>query len=189
MSQQTTPDISVPIVPVTPRSPGTRQIPPLEAGDHLDQKTFHERYTAMPENFRAELIEGMVIVPSPLRLPHGRSHVTFNTWLGTYLAATPGIDGADNATSILGEESEPQPDSSLFVSPECGGQCRIVNDYLTGPPEWVGEIASSSEAYDLHGKYRDYEKAGVLEYAVVLLREQAVRWFVLRNGPVRVFGV
>jgi Uma2 family endonuclease len=57
-----------------------------------------------------------------------------------------------------------------------------VDDYLTGAPEWVGEIASSSESYDLHGKYRVYEQAGVLEYLVILMREQAVRWFKRRDG-------
>ena len=28
-------------------------MPPLEPGDHLDQKTFHQRYKAMPEDVRA----------------------------------------------------------------------------------------------------------------------------------------
>ena len=35
-------------------------IPSLEPGDHLDQKTFHARYEAIPENVRAELIGGVV---------------------------------------------------------------------------------------------------------------------------------
>jgi hypothetical protein len=34
------------------------RLPLVEAGDHLDQVTFHERYKAMPEAFRAELIGG-----------------------------------------------------------------------------------------------------------------------------------
>jgi hypothetical protein len=45
----------------------------------------------------------------------------------------------------------------------------------------LGEISSASEAYDLNSKYRDYEKAGVLEYVVILLREQVVRWFLRQN--------
>lgn len=180
MSQQISPDA----VPATsfavPHRP-TPKIPPLENGDRLDQKTFHERYAAMPETFRAELVEGMVIVSSPMKRPHGRTHLTFNTLLGAYIAATPGTEGMDNATAILGEWSEPQPDSSLYILPEHGGQCRFIDEYLTGAPEWLGEIAFSSEAIDLHGKYRDYEAAGVLEYVVILLREPAVRWFVARD--------
>src|SRR5262245_22611124 len=46
-------------------------LPPLEAGDHLAQATFHARYEAMPPDFRAELIGGVVFVPSPIRLEHG----------------------------------------------------------------------------------------------------------------------
>ena len=37
------------------------RLPPLEAGDHLDQATFHARYKAMPPSFHAELIGGMVM--------------------------------------------------------------------------------------------------------------------------------
>src|SRR5687767_5960185 len=114
MPQETIPDVSIPIVPVTPRSAPARQVPPLEAGDHLDQKTFHERYAAMPENFRAELIEGMVIVPSPLRIEHGETHTAFQAILYAYKMATPGTNAVDNTTAILGKKSEPQPDGSLY---------------------------------------------------------------------------
>lgn len=183
MSRQATTDSGVPSFPFTPlRVASNEGLPPLEAGDHLDQGTFHERYLAMPEGFRAELIEGMVIVPSPVRIPHGQTHSAFQALLYAYKIATPGTNVVDNTTAILSDESEPQPDGSLYVRPECGGQVRIVDGYLVGSPELVGEISSSSEAYDLHGKYRDYERSGVLEYVVVLLREQAVRWFALREG-------
>lgn len=47
---------------------------PLEAGDHLDQPTFHARYKAMPAAFYAELIGGLVLVPSPLSSAHGFYH-------------------------------------------------------------------------------------------------------------------
>lgn|GEM_PF-2507776 len=45
--------------------PQVSPLPLLEAGDHLDQPTFHQRYAAMPASFRAELIAGVVFVPSP----------------------------------------------------------------------------------------------------------------------------
>jgi hypothetical protein len=34
----------------------------VEAGDHLDQATFHGHYKAMPPEFRAELIGEVVLV-------------------------------------------------------------------------------------------------------------------------------
>src|SRR5262245_58070664 len=96
-------------------------LPPLEAGDHLDQATFHARYEAMPPDFRAELIGGVVFVPSPLRSEHGESHALVMGWLTLYWIATPGTRVRDNATAILGDDSEPQPDATLIIEPERGG--------------------------------------------------------------------
>jgi Uma2 family endonuclease len=158
----------------------------LENGDCLDQPTFHRRYLAMPPNFRAELIEGVVFVPSPLKMNHGEHHGLVMGWLTNYWVATPGTRFSDNPTIILGERSEPQADAVLMIDPACGGQAQIWDeDYIVGPPELIVEVASSSESYDMHGKRRDYERAGVLEYVVVLLREAAVRWFILEDRAAR----
>src|SRR6516165_8685655 len=83
-------------------------LPLLENGDHLDQKTFHERYEAMPEGTRAELIGGIVYMASPLKRPHGKIHFLLAHWLGYYVDDTPGIEALDNTTAILGKKSEPQ---------------------------------------------------------------------------------
>jgi Uma2 family endonuclease len=162
--------------------PSKRTIPRLEAGDRLDQRTFHERYLAMPPDFRAELVEGVVIVPSPLLWEHGTYDNLYGTLLCVYTTQTPGTSTADNATAILGDEAEPQPDGAMIIEPACGGQTRFEGGYLVGAPEHVAEIASSSESYDMHGKFRDYQRAGVLEYVVVLLRQRRMRWFDLQSG-------
>ena len=128
------------------------EVPRLEAGDRLDQKTFHARYEAMPPGTRAELVGGIVYMPSPLKLPHGGCHVLLSRWLDQYAEATDGVEAFDNATSILGPDSEPQPDLSLVIAPDRGGQTRAVDDYMVGPPELVVEIASGTESYDLHAK-------------------------------------
>ncbi len=165
------------------RSTGKKStLPPLENGDHLDQKTFHERYEAMPEGTRAELIGGIVYMSSPLKKPHGKMHKWASFWHSLYEEATPGTDGFDNTTSILDEESEPQPDLSLIIEPSRGGQTREEDDYIVGAPELIMEIASSTESIDLHRKRRDYEEAGVREYVVVAIRQEQVFWFVSRNG-------
>jgi hypothetical protein len=49
----------------------SRVLPPLEAGQRLDQPTFHARYEAMPPEIRAELIDGIGHMPSPMRGDHG----------------------------------------------------------------------------------------------------------------------
>lgn len=157
-------------------------LPVLEAGDHLDRPTFHQRYEAMPRHFRAELIQGIVIVPSPLSLDHADFHTIVTTWLGNYRAATPGTRGLDNATMFLSEESETQPDAALVIDADRGGQTRRSGKYLAGAPELIVEVTSSSEAYDLHEKFQVYEAAGVREYVVLVLRDMRVEWFVSRDG-------
>jgi len=165
----------------SPRPP-TPYLPRLENGDHLDQKTFHARYDAMPDGVKAELIGGRVyIVASPVLVPHGRPHGQLVGWLAIYHADTPGTDVFDNTSTVLAEDSEPQPDASLLILPECGGQTREEDSWIKGGPELIVEVASSSESYDLHEKRDDYERYGVREYVVFAARQQRVYWWVRRG--------
>jgi Uma2 family endonuclease len=158
-------------------------LPPLMNGDHLDQKTFHERYEAMPPDTRAELIGGIVYMSSPQKRPHGKNHVKLIQWLGEYEDDTPGVEAHDSTTQILADNAEPQPDAALFILPEYGGQVwEDEKEYLHGSPEWIGEVGDSTESIDLHAKKRDYEEAGVREYVVVAVRSRQVFWFVRRRG-------
>jgi Uma2 family endonuclease len=158
-------------------------LPLLENGDRLDQKTFHERYEAMPEGVKAELIGGIVYMASPLKKRHGRPHAQVMTWLGTYEEATPGVESLDNTTTIMGDKSEPQPDGCLLILPEYGGQTREdENENMVGSPEFIAEIASSTESIDLHAKRKDYERAGVREYMVAAVRQRQVFWWTHHKG-------
>jgi Uma2 family endonuclease len=159
----------------------TDAIPELEAGDHLDQPTFHQRYEAMPEGTRAELIGGMVYMPSPCKRRHSFHHGLVYLWATQYRRATQGTEVHLTATNLMGPESEPQPDVCLLISPSCGGQTGVKDDYIVGAPELIIEVASSTESIDLHAMKKDYEKAGVKEYVVVALRQRRVYWFCLRN--------
>lgn len=105
------------MVTVLPPARTVPAMPRLEAGDHLDQAVFHARYKAIPPAFHAELIGGVVIVPSPLLPDHGAYHALVITWLGTYWIATPGTRVRDNTTAILGPQSEPQLDAALIIDP------------------------------------------------------------------------
>jgi Uma2 family endonuclease len=148
----------------------------------MDRATFHARYQAMHPHFRAELIEGVVHVPSPLKYPHGTLHPCVSFWLMSYHFRTPGTRFCDSVSTLLGNESELQPDLSLIIEPGRGGATRLENGYLHGPPELVIEIASASESFDLNAKRRVYEDAGVLEYLVVAVQRDVVYWFVRRDG-------
>jgi Uma2 family endonuclease len=155
---------------------------PLENGDHLDQKTFHARYEAMPEDFRAELIGGIVYVSSPLKRPHSRGHVHLIQWLKEYEDATARVETHDNATNILGEENEPQADANLIIIAPGLGQTRDEDGYIVGAPELAAEVASSTASIDLHAKRDEYEKEGIKEYLAIVLRPPRVIWYVSRQG-------
>lgn len=158
--------------------------PPLNSGDHLSRAEFERRYNAHPEIKKAELIEGVVYVSSPIRYEkHADPHFDIITWLGTYRAATPGVKGGDNATLRLDLENEPQPDAMLRLEPEVGGQSYVSeDDYLEGIPELIVEISASSASYDLYEKRRAYARNSVPEYLVIQTYEKRVDWFVLREG-------
>ncbi|MDM9379624.1 Uma2 family endonuclease [Chlorogloeopsis sp. ULAP01] len=161
-----------------------KSLPLLENGDRLTRNEFERRYHAMPDLKKAELIEGVVYVPSPLRYyRHGRPHAHIMAWLGLYSSATPGVEFADNATVRLDLDNEPQPDALLRIEEACGGRSRISeDDYVEGAPELIVEIASSSASYDLHDKLKVYRRNGVQEYIVWQMAEQKLDWFNLQKG-------
>ncbi|MFI5461275.1 MAG: Uma2 family endonuclease [Isosphaerales bacterium] len=159
-----------------------KTLPPLVPGQHLDQPTFHERYEAMPADTLAELVGGVVYMPSPMRLDHGKSSRFVAGWLFHYECHTSGIEGGDGSTVKLYRKGEPQPDHHLLIPAGLGGQSSVDDEnYLTGAPELIVEVARSSRAYDLNQKKADYEGARVREYLVVELGPDCIHWFVRRG--------
>ena len=158
--------------------------PPLVAGDYLTRPEFERRYHAHPELKKAELIEGIVYMPSPVRADkHGDPHFDLIALLGVYRMATPGVRGSDNATIRFDLMNEPQPDILLRLDHEVGGNSWIDGDgYLQGAPELIIEIAASSTSYDLHQKKATYARHGVQEYLVFQMNERQVSWFTLCDG-------
>ncbi len=155
--------------------------PPLFAGQRLDRVEFHERYLAMPPATRAELIDGVVFMPSPVGLKHSQSHFPPLIWLSYYEENTPGVEALVDVSTALNPRSEVQPDVLLRILPECGGRTRTER-ILFGAPELVVEVSHSTRLFDLGPKLAEYERAGVLEYVVRTLEPDEVRWHVLRDG-------
>lgn len=171
---------SAPAIPYAPPSPPVLATPmPLQPGDHLTAEEFERRYRAMPDLKKAELIDGVVYIPSPVLFDdHASPHVHMATWLGYYGAFTFGVRAGDNGTVRLAPKGRPQPDLMLLIRPECGGATTLTDGYVTGPPEHVDEIAASSASYDLHSKLREYHRAGVQEYVVWRVWDRAIDWFI-----------
>jgi hypothetical protein len=158
-------------------------IPPLVDGDHLTREEFERRYDAMPHLKKAELIEGVVHMPSPVRYDqHSSPHFSLVGWLWVYRAGTPGVGSAADGSIRLDLTNMPQPDAFLIVRPEHGGRVRISeDDYVEGGPELVGEVSASSAGYDLGEKLAVYLRNEVCEYIVWRVLDRAIDWFVRRD--------
>ena len=162
---------------------------PLKHGERLTRAEFERRYEAMPYVKKAELIEGVVYMPSPVRIDfHGRPHAQIMAWLGAYWIATPGVDLADNSTVYLDSNNEHQPDALLRIEPAQGGRSRIIEEgYVEGAPELIVEIAGTSADYDLQEKLEVYRRCGVQEYIVWQTQDGRLNWFQLVNEEYVVF--
>lgn len=162
-------------------------LPPLQPGDRLTRAEFERRYAAHPEIAKAELIEGVVYMPSPVRhILHGAPQLLVAGWIAVYLASTPGVDGGDNSTLRLDLENEPQPDVLLRLSSKLGGRSQVAADgYLEGAPELIVEISASTASYDMNQKRHVYARNGVPEYLVYLSYDRHIVWHVLGDEGYR----
>jgi Uma2 family endonuclease len=172
------------VKPAEPTAPPAPAIPPLENGDRLTRAEFERRYDAMPGLKKAELIEGVVYMPSPVRIRrHGSPHFDLIAWMGYYRAATPGVIGADNGSIRLDLDNMPQPDAFLMVLPSHGGRAHISeDDYVERGPDLIAEVAASSVSIDLNTKFHVYHRNEVQEYIVWRVEDQAIDWFAFRDG-------
>jgi Uma2 family endonuclease len=151
-------------------------------GERLTQAEFHRLNVRAPAGTKAELIEGVVAVAPAVRRPHGRNTAPLATVLQVYENSTPGTECGDNSTVIIDESNEFQPDLLLFVLPEFGGRIRESDrGFLTGPPEFVIEVADRSIASDRKKKRQAYTRAGVAEYLLFDLRRGRFQHFDLRS--------
>ncbi|HYO26510.1 MAG TPA: Uma2 family endonuclease [Lacipirellulaceae bacterium] len=175
---------TIPAMAFVPASAPAPRAPMLPNGDRLTRAEFERRYIAMPQVKHAELIEGIVYTPSPVRLAHhGEPHARLIGWISHFVAKTPGIRCGDNATSRLDEDNEPQPDVMLLLPAGAGSSAVVDADgFVSGAPDLVCEVAASSVSIDMHAKLNAYRRNGVREYLVWRVEDGAIDWFELVDG-------
>ena len=155
---------------------------PLESGEFMHSREFLRRYESMPQVKKAELIEGVVYMGSPVSVRHAKPDALIQGWLVAYASRHPETEALTNATVILDAENTVQPDALLRRLPEHGGLTRVNEaGYLAGPPELIVEVAASSASIDLRDKRRAYCRNGVREYLVWLVAEARLEWFCLEE--------
>lgn len=156
----------------------------LQNGDRMKAVEFERLYAAMPNLKKAELLRGVVYMPSPVSLDsHGEPHSDVVSFLGFYKSLTKGLRTGDNTTLRLDEDNQPQPDAMLFIPSAFGGQSTVSSDkYMVGAPELAFEVAATSRNYDLGEKKDVYATFGVREYVVWQVEADVLEWFILRDG-------
>lgn len=80
------------------------------------------RYEGMPATRKAQLIEGVVCMPSPVRTDvHAFPDGLIQLWLGSY-ALHEDLEVCPNASHMLDADNALQPYAILFSSPKPGGR-------------------------------------------------------------------
>lgn len=163
----------------TAKSPG----PELENGAVMTREEFHAAYVQCEGYERVELIEGVVYLPSPIKIEsHARPQSLLLLWLSTYALGNPALLATGPASVLLDDLNEPEPDALLlrttpgWMSPD---------GYVVKAPELLVEIAATTKSRDLNQKKRAYERNGVKEYVVWRVADGAIDWFTLRDGSYR----
>ncbi len=156
--------------------------PQLREGDRLSSAEFIRRWEAMPSLKRAELLGGVVFMPSPVSLPHALTHGEIYPWVWLYKELTPGCQSGLECTWLMGVEEVTQPDIFLRVLSECGGQSDDAGNYPSGAPELIVEVTGSTMSRDLGVKLDIYRRVGVREYVTMLLHTKQVIWRQLVRG-------
>jgi len=176
------PSIALPVS--TESAITTNPISVLESGDRLTRTEFERRYAALPQIKKAELVEGVVFVASPVRFrEHAFPDAQLMVCLGVYCAGTPGLVEGHNATVRLDLDNVFQPDALLMIEPQFGGQSHVDRDgYVAGAPEFVVEIAASSASLDLNAKLSVYRRNQVREYLVWRTIDRQFDWFTLQGS-------
>lgn len=124
---------------------------------------------------RTELIDGEIIVLSPLYLPHARTHTAvFRALSACSALQRPGLEILIGATTELGRYDAPMPDIILLDRAAAGDAQRgIPHDAV----RMIVEVAVSTSRYDLGRKRKLYAERSVPEYWVALVKKRKLERF------------
>lgn len=127
-----------------------------------------EDYYNLPENVRAELIDGQLYyMAAPSRVHQEILGFLFNT-IFNYINSQKGpckVYPAPFAVKLFEDDNKTvvEPDISVICDPD-----KLTDQGCTGAPDWIIEIVSpSNSSHDYIRKLNLYADAGVKEYWIV----------------------
>jgi len=145
--------------------------------------TAEEYFAIEDDGFRYELVDGVVCMsPSPTP-KHQALIVEITTQLGIYLRSSPVGQAFPEVDVHLGKGPDGgdlvyRPDI-VFIRSE---RLEEIRDHISGPPDVVVEIiSSSSRRYDSETKKDDYERCSVREYWLIDPERKTMTFYRLQD--------
>jgi hypothetical protein len=163
-----TPAVSAPI----PAWTEVPQVPPAADGYvRFSREAYHRMFEfgVLDRQKRFELLEGQIVMMSPISPDHGafirRLNALFVRHLPESIACSPQLP------IVIGDQSEPEPDLALIRARD--------DDYRAGHPRpedvlLLIEVSQSSLARDCGQKMQIYAQAAVPEYWIIDVEHRAV---------------
>lgn len=146
-----------------------------------------EDYYNLPENVRAELIDGQIYyMAAPSRI-HQKILNAVNNTIFNYIRSKGGpceVYPAPFAVKLFSEDDRNvvEPDISVICDPD-----KLTDRGCTGAPDWIVEIISPTTAsHDYIRKLNLYADAGVKEYWIVNPIDQSVWVYFLEQDKFKV---
>ena len=146
-----------------------------------------EDYYNLPENVRAELIDGQIYYMSAPSRIHQRILMFLSNTIFNYLNSKKGpceVYPAPFAVKLFSEDDRNvvEPDISVICDSN-----KLTDRGCTGAPDWIVEIVSpSNSSHDYVRKLNLYMDAGVREYWIVNPMEQEVLVYFLEQDKFKV---
>lgn len=148
-----------------------------------ERMTSEEFLRWAPDEKKAELIDGVIVVAPPPSDIHERLQIFLLRLLGEFIERfNLGELRGSRTAVVLADDQTYEPDL-LFVARK---RRQIISDRgVFGPPDLVVEILSASTvSYDRGAKFRSYERAGVRELWLIDPYGPAGTEFYQRQGDV-----
>ena len=144
-----------------------------------------EDYDNLPENVRAELIDGQIYyMAAPSRI-HQKILMFLSKTIANYIDSKDGsceVYPAPFAVKLFEDDDKTvvEPDISVICDPN-----KLTERGCTGAPDWIVEIVSpSTSSHDYIRKLNLYAKAGVKEYWIIDPRTEKVFVYHLNQADV-----
>lgn len=145
-----------------------------------------EAYYELPEEIRAELIDGQFYDMAASSRVHQRILSELHITIGQYIREKGGsceVYPAPFAVRLFPD------DNKTIVEPDISVICdrrKLTDRGCTGAPDWIIEIVSPSTAsHDYIRKLNLYAEAGVREYWIVNPADQSVYVYLLEGDGFR----